>query len=140
MDALDSLEDRLTVALDRAPDGDAVLRVGLGVVILLAGAHKLVAPGPWEEYLAPVFAERWPVPLDATMVAFGISELPFGIALIGGWYTALAAAVVAVSMLGVLVDLGILWLQTGAGADVAIRDFGAFVLATGVAIRAARTG
>jgi hypothetical protein len=34
---------------------DDVGRVGLGVVILLAGLHKVVAPGAWAVYAAPWF-------------------------------------------------------------------------------------
>jgi len=137
VEALDRAIGWTDDALSRAPRPWVVLRVGLGVVILLAGLHKLVAPDDWGVYLAPLFADRWPVPVDLSMVVFGVSELPFGLALIAGHYTTLSAAVVAVSMLGVLVDLGILWVQTGAGADVAIRDLGIFVLASGVAIRSA---
>lgn len=137
VELLDRATDRVAGALAGAPAADDVARVGLGVVILLAGLHKLVAPGEWGVYLAPLFADRWPLSVEWTMVAFGVSELPFGLALIGGYYTTLSAVVVAVSMLGTLVDLGILWVQTGAGVAVAIRDFGIFVLAAGVAIRSA---
>ncbi|PSQ15089.1 DoxX family protein [Halobacteriales archaeon QS_8_69_26] len=129
--------DRAAAALGRVAPADDVLRVGLGVVILAAGLHKLVAPDDWGVYLAPLFADRWPVSVEWTMVAFGVSELPFGLALIAGYYTTLAAAVVAVSMLGTLVDLGILWVQTGAGAAVAVRDLSVFVLAVGVTVRSA---
>lgn len=136
-DALDRVTDRTAEVLARGPAADDVSRVGLGVVILLAGLHKLVAPGEWGVYLAPLFADRWPVSVRWTMVAFGLSELPFGAALVAGYYTTFAAAVVAVSMLGTLVDLGILWVQTGAGVDVAVRDLGILVLAAGVTIRSA---
>lgn len=137
VEPLDRATGRVDDALGRAPDPWILLRVGLGVVILLAGLHKLVDPGAWGTYLAPAFAERWPVSVEFSMLLFGVSELPFGLALIVGAYTTLSAAVVAVSMLGVLVDLGILWLQTGAGLDVAVRDLGLFVLASGVAVRSA---
>lgn len=117
-------------------DGDAstVLRVGLGIVILLAGLHKLVAPAVWGDYLAPVFAMRWPVSLTLTMVIFGLSELPFGILLIIDRYTLGAAVIVALSMAGTVIDLAIAALQTGKFVDILIRDFGLLVLATGVVL------
>lgn len=117
-------------------DGDAstVLRVGLGVVILLAGLHKLVAPAVWSDYLAPIFAMHWPVSLTLTMVVFGFSELPFGLLLIIDRYTLAAAAIVALSMAGTIVNLIIAALQTGRFVDILIRDFGLLILALGVVL------
>ncbi|MEF8756702.1 MAG: hypothetical protein V5A33_00545 [Halobacteriales archaeon] len=66
-----------------------VLRGGLGVAILLAGAHKLVAPGAWHVYLAPPFADLWPtavLPFDPTFVLFGVSEVLFGLLLLADWH------------------------------------------------------
>lgn len=116
---------------DLAP---AVLRIGLGVVILGAGLHKLVAPGAWAVYLAPLFAERWPVGLDLTMVVFGVTEIPVGVALLADRWTTLAAAIVAVSMVGTLGNLAVAWVQTGQFGDTIVRDFGLLVLATGVTL------
>ncbi len=137
---MDRVRQHLEAAAGSAPASSVVLRVGLGVVIFLSGAHKLVDPGAWGQYLAPAFARRWPVSVEASMVAFGVSELPFGALLVVGRYTALAAAVVAVSMLGVLVDLSVLFVQTGSGLDVLVRDLGIAVLAAGVALDAATDG
>lgn len=131
---LDGFERRLAVHGDLAP---AALRVGLGVVILLAGLHKLVAPGAWAVYLAPAFAAVWPVSVESSMVVFGLTELPVGLALLADRYAALAAAVVAVSMLGVLVDLTVAVAQTGRYADVLVRDLAVTALAVGVALQSA---
>jgi hypothetical protein len=62
-----------------------LLRLGLGVTILLAGAHKLVAPAAWHAYLSPPLASLWPtalLPLAPTFVAFGVSEVAFGLLLL----------------------------------------------------------
>ncbi|PSP55558.1 DoxX family protein [Halobacteriales archaeon QS_1_67_19] len=118
----------------------AVARVGLGVVILAAGLHKFVAPGAWAVYLAPVFADRWPVALDLTMVVFGATELPVALALLADRWTAIAAGIVAVSMLGTVGNLAIAWAQTGQFADVLIRDAGLFVLASGVTLESVADG
>lgn len=111
-----------------------VLRVGLGIVILLAGLHKLVAPAVWGDYLAPIFAMRWPVSITLTMVVFGLSELPFGVLLIIDRYTLAAAVIVASSMAGTIINLAIAALQTGRFIDILIRDFGLLVLAVGVVL------
>jgi uncharacterized membrane protein YphA (DoxX/SURF4 family) len=124
--------DRGPVELDRL--AFATLRVGLGVVILAAGLHKFIAPSAWAVYMAPLFADRWPIGLDLTMVIFGVTELPVAAALLADRWTTIAAAIVAVSMLGTVGNLAIAWAQTGEFADVLIRDFGLFVLATGVTL------
>lgn len=120
-------------------DAGPTARIGLGVVILLAGVHKLVDPAAWGTYLAPWFAARWPVDVGASMVVFGLTEVVVAPFLVLDRYAAIAATVVAVSMAGVLVDLIVLIAQTGEGADVLIRDLGLLVLATGVALREAGT-
>lgn len=128
----DATERQYSEYADLAP---VALRIGLGVVILAAGLHKLVEPGAWAVYMAPLFAARWPVGLDPTMVVFGVTEVPVGLALLADRWTAIAAGIVAVSMLGTVGNLAIAWVQTGDFADTLIRDFGLFVLATGVALR-----
>lgn len=129
-------------ALDRAMarhDRHArpLLRVGLGATILFAGAHKLVAPGAWHAYLAPAFEALWPtalVPLDLAFVLFGVSEVAVGALLVADRYAALMAAVVAVSMLGVVVNLAVGLAQGAAVADVLVRDLGLAAYAAGVAL------
>jgi uncharacterized membrane protein YphA (DoxX/SURF4 family) len=114
-----------------------LLRVGLGVTILLAGAHKLVAPGDWHVYLAPAFASLWPTgvaPLDPAFVLFGVGEVLVGGLLVGDRYSSLAAAVVAVSMLGVVLNLAVAMAQGDPFADVLVRDVGLTLYATGVAL------
>lgn len=114
-----------------------LLRAGLGATILLAGAHKLVAPGAWHAYLAPLFASPWPttlVPLDPTFVLFGVSEVVVGGLLLADRWTSLMAAVVAVSMLGVVINLSVAIVQGEPYGDVLVRDVGLTLYATGVAL------
>lgn len=131
------LERYLSPHTDRADD---VGRITLGVVILLAGLHKLVAPGAWSVYAAPWFEAVWPLAMDSTMVLFGVTEIPVGLALLADWYTTLAAVVVAVSMVGTVFDLATIALATGRFVDVLIRDLGLFGLAVVVALRSADEG
>lgn len=117
-----------------------IARIGLGVVILLAGLHKLVAPGAWAIYAATRFATIWPYPMDLTMVLFGITEVPVGVALLADRYTTLAAVIVAVSMVGTVLNLTVIAADSGRFVDVLIRDVGLFVLGVVVALQSADEG
>lgn len=114
-----------------------VFRVGLGLTILLAGAHKLVAPAAWHAYLAPPIVELWPVglvALDPTFVLFGVSEVLFGLLLLADWHTPTIAMLTALSLLGVVANLGLGVLWGEAVWDVLIRDVGLTALAGGLAL------
>lgn len=117
--------------------GPPVLRVGLGLVILLEGAHKLVAPEMWAVYAAPWVLAIWPAPMVPTMVANGAIEVGFGAAIVADRYTTVAAAVVALSIAFVVVNLATIGVATGAFVDVAIRDVGLVALAVGVTLQSA---
>lgn len=131
-------EEAVTRIARQGPPPATVNRVGLGGLILLAGLHKLVAPGDWGQYLAPSLAALWPVPLEATMVVAGVTELPFGLALVLDRYTTLSAVIVALSLLGTSVGLAVLVLETGRGGDVLVRDLGLFAFAAGVTVASLR--
>lgn len=116
-----------------------LLRWGLGVTILLAGTHKLIAPAVWHAYLAPPIAELWPTAilgLDPTFVLFGVSEVLFGLLLLADWHTPTVAMLTAVSLLGVVVNLGVGVVVGAPHADVLIRDVGLTAFAVGVALHA----
>lgn len=131
---MDTLDRRLAARADLVP---AVLRVGLGLVILLEGAHKLVAPEAWAAYAAPWVLALWPAPMVPTMVVNGVIEVGFGLALLADRYTTFAATVVALSIAFVVVNLVTIGLASGAFVDVAIRDVGLVALAAGVALQSA---
>lgn len=114
-----------------------LLRVGLGTTILLAGVHKLVAPAAWHAYLAPPFAALWPtgfVPLDPAFVLFGVSEVAFGLVLLADFHTPTVAMLTALSLGGVVVNLGIGVVGGEPYLDVLIRDIGLTLFAVGVAL------
>lgn len=120
--------------------GLPVMRIGLGAVILLAGAHKLIAPQVWTRYASPVVTGLWPeavVPFESVMVLNGVVEVSFGLAILLGFYPAITAGIVALSLLGVVIDLSIGAILTGKFVDVLIRDVGLLALATGVTVRSA---
>lgn len=134
--------DRSDAWLGRYADhAGLVLRLALGVTILLAGAHKLVAPGAWHVYLAPAFEQFWPtslIPLDPTFVLFGVSEVLFGVLILADWHTPTVAAITGLSLLGVVINLAVAVAQGLPYADVLVRDVGLTLLAFGVALEPAR--
>lgn len=118
-----------------------VLRIGLGLVLLLGGVHKVVAPEVWTVYAAPWVRALWPeslLTLSTAMRLNGLVEVGFGAVLIAGVYTPIAAGIVALSLVGVLVDLLSVALTSGRFVDVLLRDLGLLVLAIGVTVLAAR--
>lgn len=134
LDRTDALVSRFTRYTEPS------LRGGLGVVVMLAGAHKLVAPAAWHAYLAGPLAAVWPtglLPLDPTFVLFGVSEVLFGILLLADWHTPTVAAVTALSLGGVVVNLVIAVASGDPYWDVLIRDVGLTLFALGVAMLAA---
>lgn len=136
-DAMDIVDDYDRAVGRYAHLARPLLRLGLGATIVLAGAHKLVAPGAWHAYLAPAFVAAWPTelaPLDPTFVLFGVSEVLVGGLLLADRYSSLMAAVVAVSMLGVVVNLAVALVQGEPFVDVLVRDLGLALYATGVAL------
>lgn len=118
---------------------DPLSRVGLGVVILLAGIHKLLAPEAWAVYLVPPFDRLVILSPVEFMLLNGVLEPPFALALILDRYTTFAAAFVTVSLAVTVVYLTIAAVLTGgAFVDVLVRDIGLAALAGSVTLRAAR--
>jgi uncharacterized protein YjeT (DUF2065 family) len=116
---------------------DDALRVGLGLVILLAGLHKLVAPGPWAAYLVPPF-DAWVLLTPRQfMLLNGVLEPPFALALLLDRYTVFAAGFVAASLAATILYLAVASALGAPFVDVLIRDIGLLALAVGVTVRAA---
>lgn len=144
-DSMDGGRERLRAArtryrawVARGPDPATVARVALGATILLAGAHKLVAPGAWAGYVV-----GWAEPLvvvspETFMWLNGPPEVVVGGLLLADRYTALAATVVAVSLAGTLAYLGLAALTGTVFATAMVRDVGLFGLAVSVLVASAR--
>jgi uncharacterized membrane protein YphA (DoxX/SURF4 family) len=117
---------------------DPLSRVGLGVVILLAGVHKLLAPEAWAVYLVPPFDRLVVLSPVEFMLLNGVLEPPFALALVLDRYTTFAAAFVTVSLSVTVCYLAVAALLTnGAFVDVLVRDVGLVALAASVTVRAA---
>lgn len=117
-----------------------VFRIGLGIVILLAGAHKFVSPGVWTQYFAPWFEALWPtalISLDILTLAEGVFEILLGTALIASLYTTLIAGIWTLIMATIVINLMTAAVMTGEFVDILIRDLGLFTLALGLTLLSA---
>lgn len=122
----------------RGPEPATVARVGLGLTILLAGVHKLVAPGAWAGYVV-----GWAEPLVVVsprtfMWLNGPPEVLVGGLLLANRWAMLAATVVAVSLAGTLAYLGLAALSGTVFATAMVRDVGLLGLAVSVLVASAR--
>lgn len=117
---------------------DPLARVGLGLVILLAGIHKLLAPEAWAVYVVSPFDRLLPVTPVEFMLLNGVLEPPFALALLVDRYTVFAAGFVTLSLVATVAYLSVAaFLTGGAFVDVIVRDVGLAALAASVTIRAA---
>lgn len=109
-----------------------VYRVGLALVIALAGVHKLLAPEAWTIYVVDWLVPLLPVSPRTWMLANGVVELLFGILLLIDRSMTAAAAIVALSLAGTVAYLVIVAVTEGQFVDVLVRDIGLTALAIGV--------
>lgn len=105
----------------------AIMRYGLGLVLVLVGLHKAVSPGIWASYVAPQF---YGFGLDWTLLMqySSIVEAGIGIGLVSGRYRRLFSVLAVGSILVVVLNLVIAW----SFFDLIIRDLGLLVLALAV--------
>jgi uncharacterized membrane protein YphA (DoxX/SURF4 family) len=121
-DAADSLAATL-------PAATTLARVGLAVMLVTAGGHKLLQPGDWTVYVTDWLAPLLVVSPRVFMLVNGWLELGFAALLLADRYTALAATVAWVSLSATIAYLSVVWLTTGAFGDVIARDLGLLALA-----------
>ena len=117
-----------------APAVDAVetatiARVGLGAMLVLAGAHKLVAPESWAVYVTDWLAPWLVVSPRTFMLLNGPPELLVGGLLLADRYVAPATAVAAVSLPATVAYLAVVAVTDARFVDVLIRDVGLATLA-----------
>lgn len=125
--------------VDRLPP-DTIARLGLGMMIVLAGAHKLLAPEAWALYVTDWLAPWLVVSPVVFMLINGVLELGFGAAIIFDRFTLVAAGVAAVSLTATVAYLALVAvIESGLFVDVLIRDVGLAALAWAVTGDALRT-
>lgn len=136
--ATDSLERAGERLADRLPAASTLSRVGLGAMLLVAGVHKLLAPGVWAAYVVDWLAPLLVVSPRTFMLANGPPEILVGLLLVADRYTAPAAAVAAVSLAATSAYLAVVAVTRGAFVDVLARDLGLTALAWAVLADALR--
>jgi uncharacterized membrane protein YphA (DoxX/SURF4 family) len=130
---------RAAATAERAPPPAVLARWALGAMVLLAGVHKLLAPGAWTVYVTDWLAPWLVVSPVAFVLVNGVLEVGFGAAILADRWTAFAAAVAAVSLtatVGYLVVVALV--EGGRFGDVLVRDVGLAGLAWAVLVDALR--
>lgn len=117
----------------------ALARIGLGIMLVLAGVHKLLEPAAWAIYVTDWLAPWLVVSPRLFMVLNGPLEILFGGLLLTDRFVAPSAAVAAVSLPATVVYLAVVTVTDGLFVDVLIRDVGLTVLAWVVLLDAVAT-
>ncbi|WP_243700408.1 DoxX family membrane protein [Halorussus pelagicus] len=125
------------------PPSATLTRTGLGAMLVAAGVHKLLDPAAWAIYVTDWLAPLLVVSPVVFMLLNGWLEIGFGLALLADRYTALSAAVAAVSLTATIGYLAVVWATKGQFGDVLARDVGLAALAFAVfsdAVRGVESG
>ncbi|MFC7135136.1 MULTISPECIES: DoxX family membrane protein [Salinibaculum] len=139
MDSTRRVTDLAERAAARSPSPAVLARLGLGSMVLLAGVHKLAAPGAWTVYVTDWLAPWLVVSPVAFMLINGVLEVGFGLAILADRWTAFGAGVAAVSLTATVGYLGVVaLLEGGLFLDVLVRDVGLAALAWAVVVDALR--
>lgn len=127
------------------PSPTTTARVGLGLLILLAGIHKLVAPGAWTPYVVPWFEALLPMTPTTWMLLNGWLEIGFALPVLANRWVVAFAGFIAASLLATVGYLAVA-IAVSPGATVAgifglalVRDVGLAALAVAVTVEAARS-
>ena len=138
-----TVDDRIAAVVERAtrlaasaPAPATLARWGLGLMLVAAGAHKLLNPQGWAVYVTDWLAPLLVVSPVTFMLANGYLELGFAALLLADRYTAFAALVAAVSLAATTAYLAVVWVDTGLFGDVVARDVGITGLALAVLVDA----
>lgn len=137
-DRVDALGGRASSLAERAPAPATLARVGLGLMLVAAGAHKLIDPAGWTVYVTDWLAPLLVVSPTTFMLANGYLELGFAALLLADRCTAFAALVAAGSLAVTTAYLAVVWVDTGLFGDVVARDVGLTGLALAVLVGALR--
>jgi len=122
----------------RAPRPATLARLSLGLMILAAGVHKLLAPGAWAVYVVDWLAPWLVVSPVVFVLVNGYLEVGFGLALLADRYTAFASLVAAVSLTATVGYLALVFATQGAFGDTLARDVGLAGLAWAVFVESVR--
>lgn len=105
--------------------GLTLVRGGVSLVFLYFGLVQLKSPQVYAGFL-PGFAAFLPLRPVALVYLNGLFEVFFGLLLLVGWRTRLAAFLLGVHLLGITVSIGL--------TDIGVRDFGLAVATLSVVL------
>lgn len=108
------------------PYKSGIMVYGLALVPLLAGASKFIGAVAWTK---PAFTSMLPVSAQAVSYGVGVVEVAAGIALLTRKRSDIVAGIIAVWLLGIVLQVAYYELWT-----IAIRDLGLFLFALSVAL------
>ena len=96
----------------------AILRIGIGLVVVWFGLQQVNDPAGWIVYL-PSFTKSLPFSQINFVYLNGYFELIFGMFLIVGFYTRIIALFLTLHMTGIVGAVGY--------NEIGVRDFGIFI-------------
>ena len=96
--------------------GPLVVRVGAAAVLIWFGVEQLTNSSEWIGWL-PSYATRFIAP-ETLILVNGTFETAFGLALLAGFHTRIAAGFLSLHMIHILTVVGY--------GEIAVRDFGLF--------------
>lgn len=91
------------------------LRIGLALVFLWFAVNQFLDPSTWEGFI-PLWIVNLGVPTQPLIYANATFELIFGLLLLFGVYTRIAALLLAIHLAGITISLG--------HNAIGVRDFG----------------
>ncbi len=91
-----------------------ILRIGLGLVFIYAGAHQIADPGSWAGFV-PAWLGGLISPLTFIYI-HGAFELALGLGIIIGFFLPVLSLLAALDFFSILIFFGV--------DDVTFRDFG----------------
>ena len=75
-----------------------IVRVVIAGVFLWFGINQLLSPADWTNWV-PLWMDAVPIPTETLVIMHGLFEVVFGIALLVGFQTRIAAGALALSLL-----------------------------------------
>jgi uncharacterized membrane protein YphA (DoxX/SURF4 family) len=104
--------------------GITIIRIGLAGVLLWFGAQQLMDTTSWTGYVPEMVVSMSGIPAKTLVLANGATEVAFGLMLLLGLFTRVAAFVMALHLAGIAFSLGV--------NAVAVRDWGLFAALLGL--------
>ncbi len=107
----------------------AVVRIGIALVFLWFGSSQISSPANWTGMIPNYAMNILPLPPETLVVMHGLFEIVFGVLLLIGFQTRLAASLLTLNLVHIIFVVGY--------NDIGIRDFGLFTAMVSVTLTGA---